>query len=103
MGFLSIYVTAKDEAEAGKISRALVEEKLAACVNMHPVKSVYRWQGQVEQENEVALYIKTRGALADEIIRRVKELHSYDVPCIICYRIEKGDSDYLKWVEDSTK
>ena len=103
MVFFSIYITAKDEAEAGKISKALVEEKLAACVNMHPIKSVYRWQGQIEQDNEVAMFVKTRAALADEVIRRVKELHSYDVPCIVCYRIEKGNSDYLKWIEESTK
>jgi len=103
MGFLSIYITAKDEAEAGKISKALVEEKLAACVNMHPVKSVYWCQGQIEHDNEVALLVKTKAELADEVIRRVKELHSYEVPCIVCYRIEKGNSDYLKWIEESTK
>ena len=103
MDFLSIYITAKDKAEADKISITLVEEKLAACVNMHPVKSIYRWQGQIEEDNEVALLVKTKAALADEVIRRVKELHSYDVPCIVCYRIEKGDSDYLNWIEESTK
>jgi len=103
MEFLSVYITAKDKIEAGEISRTLVEEKLAACVNMHPIKSVYLWQGQIEQDAEVAMLVKTKTALADKLIRRVKELHSYEVPCIVCYRIEKGNPDYLKWIEESTE
>ena len=103
MGFLSVYITVRDEDEAKKIGKALVEEGLAACVNMHPIQSIYRWQGQIEEEGEIALFIKTKANLADEIIERVKELHSYEVPCIVCYPIEKGYPDYLKWIEESTK
>ncbi|MBI4187706.1 MAG: divalent-cation tolerance protein CutA [Chloroflexi bacterium] len=98
-----IQITAKDENEARKIGRALVEEKLAACVNIHPVQSIYRWQGKIEQEGEAAMLVKTKATLVDEVIERVKELHSYQVPCVIALPIEKGNPDYLKWIEESTK
>lgn len=98
-----IQITAADEKEAMKIGRTLVEEKLAACVNIHPVQSVYRWQGKIEEESETALLVKTKAALVAEVIERVKELHSYQVPCVIALPIEKGNPDYLKWIEESTK
>ena len=103
MPYHLIYITAKDKEEARKIGKTLVAEKLAACVNIHPIKSIYRWQGQVQEEGEVALFAKTKVELADEVIERVKELHSYEVPCIVCYPIEKGYPDYLKWIEESTR
>ena len=103
MQYCSIYITTKDEEEARRIGKALVEEKLAACVNINPIKSIYRWEGQIQEEGEVAMFVKTRAELADEIIRRVKELHSYEVPCIVSYPIAKGYPDFLKWVEESTK
>ena len=103
MQYRSIYITAGDEAEARKIGKTLVEEKLAACVNIHPIKSIYRWEGKIEEEEEIALFVKTKAELADEVIARVKELHSYDVPCIVSFPIEKGYPDYLKWIEESTK
>lgn len=103
MKYYSIYITAKDEEEAKKIGKTLVEERLAACVNIHPIKSIYRWEGQIQEENEIAMLVKTKAKLADEVIRRVKELHSYEVPCILCLPIEKGYREYLKWIEESTK
>jgi len=103
MRYYSIYVTTKDEDEAKKIGKALVEEKLAACVNIHPIKSIYRWEGNIQEEAEVAMFVKTKAELADEVIERVKELHSYDVPCIVLLPIEKGYPDYLKWIKESTK
>ena len=103
MRFNSIYITTEDEDEARRIGRTLVEEKLAACVNIHPICSIYRWQGEIQEEGETALLVKTRAELADEVIRRVKELHSYEVPCIVSLPIEKGYLDYLKWIEESTK
>ncbi len=103
MKFCSIYITAGDEEEAGKIGRALVEEKLAACVNILPIRSVYRWKDNIEEEGEVVMFVKTRDELADKVIERVKELHSYDVPCIVSFPIEKGNADYLRWIEESTR
>ena len=103
MGYRSIYITTEDENEARRIGRTLVEEKLAACVNIHPIQSIYRWEGEIHEEGEIALLVKTTAELADEVIRRVKELHSYEVPCIVSLPIENGYPDYLKWIEESTK
>ena len=102
MKFCSVYITAADEEEAGRIGRALVEEKLAACVNILPVKSIYRWEDKIEEEGEAVMFVKTRDGLVDDLIKRVKELHSYEVPCIVSFPIEKGNTDYLRWIEEST-
>ena len=102
MQYHSIYITTKDEEEAKKIGKALIEEKLAACVNMHPIKSIYRWEGEIQQEAEAVMFVKTRAGLVDKVVQRVKELHSYEVPCIVSLTIEKGFPDYLKWIAEST-
>jgi periplasmic divalent cation tolerance protein len=101
--YRSIYVTAKDEEEARKIAQTLVQEKLAACVNYFPIKSIFWWKGKVEESGEVALIAKTRAELVDDLIRRVKELHSYQIPCTESWVIEKADPDCIKWVEESTQ
>ena len=98
-----VYITTKDEDEAKKIGRALVAEKLVACVNIHPINSIYRWQEEVQEDSEVAVFVKTKAGLVDEVISRVKELHSYEVPCVISLPIEKGNPDFLEWIEASTK
>ena len=103
MQYHSIYITTKDEDEAKRIGKALVNERLAACVNIHPIESIYRWEGRIQEEAEVAMFVKTKAKLVDEVIKRVKELHSYEVPCIVALSIEKGYPDYLKWIEESTK
>ena len=103
MQYYLIYITTKDEDEAKKIGRTLVEEKLAACVNIHPIKSIYRWEGNIQEEAEIAMLVKTKARLADEVMARVKELHSYEVPCIVSLQIAKGYLDYLKWIKESTK
>ena len=98
-----VYITAKDEEEANRIGQALVGEKLAACVSIHPIRSIFRWQGEISQEREVAILAKTRAELVDEVMSRVKELHSYEVPCIIVLPLEKGNPDFLEWISQSTK
>ena len=98
-----VYITAKDEEEANRIGQALVGEKLAACVNIHPIRSIFRWQGEISQEDEVAILAKTKAELVDEVMSRVKELHSYEVPCIIVLPLEKGNPDFLEWISQSTK
>ena len=103
MPYSLVYITTEDEDEAVVIGRILVEENLAACVNIHPIHSIHRWEGEVEEEAEIAVLVKTKADLVDEVIERVKELHSYDVPCIIAWPIEKGNPDYLEWVEESTR
>ena len=102
MEYCSIYVTAGSEEEAAGIGRTLIEERLAACVNILPVKSIYRWEDSIEQESEVVMFVKTRALLAEKVTERVKSLHSYEVPCIVVLPIQQGNSDYLQWIEEST-
>lgn len=98
-----IYITVSDKKEARKITETLIRGKLAACANFFPIESVYRWKGKVKKDKEVAVLIKTKAKLVNQVIKRVKELHSYKVPCIISLPIEKGYPKFLKWIKDSTK
>ena len=103
MEYRSIYITARDEQEAKKIGQILVWEKLAACVNYFPIKSIYWWKGDVQESREVAIIAKTRADLVDRLIGRVKQVHSYEVPCVVSWIIEKGNTDYLEWIRESTE
>ena len=99
--FLVVYVTVGSSDEGERVARALVEERLAACVNrVGPVRSVYRWQGQIEQNDEELLIIKTKRALFERLKARVQELHSYSVPEIIALPILEGSEPYLKWLKE---
>lgn len=98
-----IYITASTKKEAEKIAEVLIKEKLAGCVNIFPIKSIYRWQEKVARTAEVGLFAKTKAKLVGKIIKRVKELHSYDIPCIISLPIEKGLPEFLKWIEKETR
>ena len=99
-----VYVTAADEAEAGLIARSVVEERLAACANLlGAVKSVYWWDGKVCEGEEAALVLKTSDTCKTELINRIKELHSYDCPGIVCLPIADGNPDFLKWVASETE
>lgn len=97
-----VLTTAGSREEAKKIAHALVELRLAACVNiLGPIHSVYRWQGQVESAAEHLLLIKTTASLFDAVAAAIRELHSYDLPECIQLPIEAGSAEYLKWIEDS--
>jgi periplasmic divalent cation tolerance protein len=85
-------------AEAGTIARALVEERLVACANMFAVSSVFRWEGKVEQEPEAASICKTTTEMVPAAIKRARELHSYEIPCITSWKIDAGSGPYLDWV-----
>ena len=100
-GKLVVMVTCANRREAGRIARALVEERLAACVNIHQgaVVSVYRWKGKVERAREVLLTIKTTAAAFSRLERRVREMHSYDTPEIIGVPVVAGSRAYLQWIE----
>ena len=98
-GFIIVYVTAGSAEEAERLAQTLVGEKLAACVNrIKSVRSVYRWQGQVEQSDEELLIIKTRKELFSALEKRVRALHSYSVPEIIALPIIAGSAGYLAWL-----
>jgi periplasmic divalent cation tolerance protein len=99
-----IFVTAANKREAEKISRVLIREKLAACVNIiENVHSLFWWQAKIDSAKEALLIIKTRKALIDKVIRKVKSLHSYAVPEIIALPIIAGNKKYLEWIDASTR
>jgi periplasmic divalent cation tolerance protein len=80
----------------------VVEERLAACVNILPhVRSIYRWKGEVETAHEVAAIFKTHHWRSDALMERLAELHSYEIPCIVAWPIEKIVGAYADWVEDT--
>ena len=102
MSVVSVYAVFANAGEAERIGRAVVEERLAACINiLGPVRSIYRWQGAIETGDEVAAIFKTSHAQADALITRIAALHSYDVPCIATWPIDKILGSYAEWVEDS--
>jgi len=98
-----VFVMAGSEEEAAKIARTLVEERLAACANIiGPVRSIYRWRGAVEDAREYMIMVKTRGRLYPGVERRVKELHSYEVPEIVAIGLAAGSRRYVEWIFEST-
>lgn len=100
--FLVVYITAPPGEEAQRLAGALVQEKLAACVNCIPgVESTYSWEGRVERDTEDLLIVKTRADLFDRLKERVQALHGYDVPEIIAVPIVQGSESYLEWITGS--
>ena len=102
MAVVSVYAVFANQEEAELIGRAMVEERLAACVNiLGPIRSIYRWQGAIETAEESAAIFKTHHRQADALIERVTALHSYDVPCVGSCPVDKVLRKYAEWVEDS--
>ncbi|WP_340818686.1 divalent-cation tolerance protein CutA [Methanolobus sp. WCC4] len=100
--FSIVYTTTGNKEEARRIASRLVEQKLAACVNMHPIDSIYEWEGRIEQDTEIALSIKTTSSKVETVTGCIKEMHSYDLPAIISWEI-KGEKQYLEWIAGSTR
>lgn len=99
METLFIYMTAGSMAEARGIARALVEERLAACVNLvDGMRSIYRWQDAVEEGEEVVMIAKAPADGFDALARRVRDLHGYETPCIVALPLVAGDPGYLDWI-----
>ena len=97
-----VLTTAGSRDEARRIAEALVDRKLAACVNVIPgVLSIYRWQGKRDEADEWMLLIKTTAAALERVRDAIKEMHSYELPECLCLAIESGSSEYLQWLEDS--
>jgi len=98
------YITAGSREEALAIGSALVEERLAACANVIAgMTSVYRWQGAIEQDDEVVLIAKTRADLVERLTGRVAALHSYDCPCVVALPITGGNPVFLDWILSETE
>jgi periplasmic divalent cation tolerance protein len=101
--FLSLYITTPSREVAETIGRTLVEERLAACVNIIAgACSIYRWEGKVETANEVVLIAKGRSDLFNKIEHRVRELHPYECPCVVAWPIVAGHQPYLDWLAHET-
>jgi periplasmic divalent cation tolerance protein len=97
-----VLTTAASEEEASNIARALVDRRLAACVNIVPqIMSIYRWQDNVEEAREWLLLVKTTAAAFDQVRDAIAELHSYEVPECVCLTIEDGSPIYLEWIAES--
>ena len=97
-----IYITCKDEQEAVKISKHLLDKRLIACSNMHPIRSMYFWEGKIQDDKEFVIIAKTKEKNYKAIKEEVKKMHSYDVPCILKIDAEANES-YEKWVNEEVK
>ena len=100
---LVVFCTCPDQASAERIAATMVEERLAACVNMLPgLTSIYRWREQIQRDTELLLLLKTQGTVYPLLEARIRELHPYDVPEIIALPVRMGSSAYLDWIAANT-
>jgi len=101
--FLWVYSTHQNKSEALQMAKTLSKEKLIACANIvDQVTSVYEWKGQICEENEVIIIMKTQKSHFEALKKRIEEAHPYDCPCIIAIPIEDGNQDYLFWLKQAT-
>ncbi len=104
MEYIVIYCTVPNKKEGKEIAKALVEKKLAACVNIiDKMESVFSWDGEICEEHEAMMIIKTRKELFERVRIRIQDMHSYNVPEIIALPMVEADETYLKWIEHETK
>ena len=104
MSAIFIYVTTPSAAEARKIADAVVADRLAACANIIPgMRSVYHWQGKIEEAEETVVIFKTRATLFQAVEACIKEMHSYSTPCIVALPFEAGHKPYVDWIMAETK
>ncbi len=98
-----VLATAPSKKVAVDIAQALIDRRLAACVNVSPTTSVYRWEGKVHTDEEHLMVIKTRRTYVDDIKELFAEVHPYDLPELIALEVEDGSAEYLNWVRDETE
>ncbi|OGQ80842.1 MAG: dihydroorotate dehydrogenase [Deltaproteobacteria bacterium RIFOXYA12_FULL_58_15] len=99
-----VYVTASTLEEAREIAKAAVEAKLAACANiLGGIESSYWWNGELHRDQETALILKTKTSLVPQLTQKVREVHSYDCPCVVALPIGGGNPDFLQWISDETQ
>ncbi len=102
--FVIVYITAANEEEAEKIAKALLDAKLAGCASIvKNLRSIYRWQGKIEDGSEVLMIVKSRRELFGRLAEMVKQLHSYSVPEVIAMPVVEGSEGYLTWLEEETR
>lgn len=104
MSVVSVYATFANGEEAERIGRQVIEERLAACINiLGPCRSIYHWQGKIETAEEAAAILKTTVERSEALIARIIELHSYEVPAVTVWPVLRLPSAYGDWVEDSVR
>lgn len=104
MSILLVYCSCPDTATADRLARALVEERLAACVSALPgMRSTYRWQGRIESADEVLLLVKTASDRLDALTARIRALHPYELPEVLAVEVRAGLPAYMEWVADETR
>jgi periplasmic divalent cation tolerance protein len=99
---ISVYITCKDKKEAKRISKHLLEKRLIACSNIFPIESMYWWNNKINEDKEIAIIAKTTKNNFDKIKKEIKNIHSYEVPCVIAWDIVEGNKDYLDWMSRIT-
>ncbi|MAG93861.1 MAG: divalent-cation tolerance protein CutA [Planctomycetaceae bacterium] len=98
-----VYVTVGNRDEAAAIGRSLVETRLVACANLlEGVTSIYRWEDAIHEDGETLLVMKTQTALVEDVVARIRELHTYECPCVVSWPIHAANPDYLAWIETET-
>jgi len=97
-----LYFTAKDMTDAARIARHLLDQRLIACANVFPVRSLYRWKGKVVDETEAVAICKTRRAAVRKAIASAKKVHTYEVPCVVSYDMSGGLAAYTQWIDAET-
>jgi len=103
MSYVFAYITAADMQEAQRVGQALVENRLAACVNaLENMTAMFMWKGRMETEKEVVLLAKTREELKDRLVQKVLEVHSYECPCVVFVPIQGGHTEFLDWIDAET-
>lgn len=101
--YVSLYVTVGMEKEGKQIAKRLLSKRLIACANLFPVTSIFHWENKLQEDFEIAMIMKTRSELVDEVIKEIKQIHSYEVSCIVVWEIKGGNVDYLNWIEKETQ
>ncbi len=101
--YITVFCTVPGKEKTEEIAKKIVKEKLGACVNYFKVNSVFEWKGKIEKEEEYLLIIKTKEEKFEELENFIKKIHPYEVPEIISLKIEKGNMDYLKWIDEILK
>ena len=99
MSAILVYVTCENQREALAIAHELVSSEIVACANIIPeTKAVFKWEGVIQEQSEAILILKSQKARLEEVTKRIQEIHSYDLPCILYVSIEGGNPEFLKWV-----
>jgi periplasmic divalent cation tolerance protein len=99
--FCLVYVTCENSTQAEDIAKILITEKLCGCVNILPhMTSIYEWNGELQKSSEVVMLIKSVSLIKDELIKRIKQLHSYEIPCIIELQANVANQDFMNWLEN---